>query len=60
MAIGIHNIDELYKQLDKDEIIDISGNVQISEDKKLLQCSTTSETNWIKFSDGYFNIPTYF
>ena len=60
LAINVENIDRLYKKISKDNIVEVSGNLQISEDTKLLQFSTKSENNFIKFTDGYFNIPTYF
>ncbi len=60
IAFNVKDIKCLYKKLKKDEIIEISNNIQISEDKKLLQFSTKSEKNLVKFPDGKYYIPTYF
>ena len=59
-AIEIENIEKLYQQLNEDKIIHISNNLQVSEDKKLLQFSTKAENNLVKFTEGFFDIPTNF
>ena len=59
-AIEIENIEKLYQQLNEDKIIHISNNLQVSEDKTLLQFSTKAENNLVKFTEGFFYIPTYF
>ena len=59
-AIEIENIEKLYQQLNEDKIINISSNLQVSEDKKLLQFSTKAENNLVKFTEGFFDIPTNF
>ena len=59
-AIEIENIEQLYNQLHQDTIINLSGNIQVSEDTQLLQFSTQAENNLVKFEEGYFDIPTYF
>ena len=60
LAIEVNNIKQLNTDLENDEIINLSGNLQISDDKNLLQFSTKSEYNLVNFSDGNYYIPTFF
>jgi hypothetical protein len=60
IAIHTEEIELLFKFLQKDEIVGLSSNLQISEDHKLLQFSTKPINTVVQFSDGEFYIPTYF
>lgn len=60
IAIHIEDIELLFKFLQNDEIVGLSSNLQTSEDHKLLQFSTKPIDTLVNFSDGEFNIPTYF
>ena len=59
-AIEIENIEQLYNTLQQDTMISLSGNLQVSEDSNLLQFSTKAENNLVKFTEGFFDIPTNF
>ena len=60
IAIHIEDIEILFNFLKEDEYIKLSSNLQISEDKKLIQFSTKSQDTLVEFSDGNYYIPTYF
>ena len=60
LAIEVTNINDLYSNLKNDDIIHLSGSLQISDDKNLLQFSTKSEHNLVNFSDGNYYIPAFF
>ena len=60
IAFEVENIELLYNKLNNDKIINMSNNLQISEDKNLIQFSTKAEDNLVKFTEGYFNIPVFF